>query len=538
MKKTATILLMDEDADTLEQLQTALLRDRYNVLAAVDGDAALRLATTAQPDLIVSDLLLAGLDGYEVWKILRTNPATAQTPILVTSALNVPLSNQPWRAAPDTEWQLLTYDAFLPKPIDLPRFMRVVEKLLQPDHTGEVAGGPSVLLAIEDKTIRHQLATMLQQHDYGVKMPDSLTEALQTVRATAPAALILDYRAPDETLKNGIIQLKSLVTAMVIILIINPEKEFDPDLQGHYDGLLSLPLHPTHTLAHLNEILELHNTRRRTEALSSELITTNRNLRDIEQMLNAQNDELAYINARLRQLDSLKEMFSSMVVHDLKSPMASILGALNFLQADISPEDETHQHLLNGSIAAGHQMLRLIETLLERQRLEEGRLKPDAEPVSYARIIDTCIQQIRSLLTLHQLDIDSEIEEKLPLVFADAGISQRVLENLLDNAIKFSPKGETITIQAHTFNDQYILISVADNGPGIPPDQQQKVFDRFAQLSNTAEFKRGGFGLGLTFCHLAVQAMDGTIWVESDGVSGTTFLFTLPIYKEEKEPTP
>ncbi len=538
MKKTATILLMDEDADTLEQLQTALLRDRYNVLAAVDGDAALRLATTAQPDLIVSDLLLAGLDGYEVWKILRTNPATAQTPILVTSALNVPLSNQPWRAAPDTEWQLLTYDAFLPKPIDLPRFMRVVEKLLQPDHTGEVAGGPSVLLAIEDKTIRHQLATMLQQHDYGVKMPDSLTEALQTVRATAPAALILDYRAPDETLKNGIIQLKSLVTAMVIILIINPEKEFDPDLQGHYDGLLSLPLHPTHTLAHLNEILELHNTRRRTEALSSELITTNRNLRDIEQMLNAQNDELAYINARLRQLDSLKEMFSSMVVHDLKSPMASILGALNFLQADISPEDETHQHLLNGSIAAGHQMLRLIETLLERQRLEEGRLKPDAEPVSYARIIDTCIQQIRSLLTLHQLDIDSEIEEKLPLVFADAGISQRVLENLLDNAIKFSPKGETITIQAHTFNDQYILISVADNGPGIPSDQQQKVFDRFAQLSNTAESKRGGFGLGLTFCHLAVQAMDGTIWVESDGVSGTTFLFTLPIYKEEKEPTP
>jgi len=538
MSRMPTILLMDEDAETLEQLQTALLRERYHVLAAVDGDAALRLASSARPDLIVSDLLLAGLDGYEVWKRLRADQSTKHIPILVTSALTIPRSNQPWRPSPDMEWQLLSYDAFLPKPIDLPRFVRVVEKLLQPDKANQIVSGPSVLLAIEDEDIQTQLAAILERHDFGVKVSLSLAEALQMVRAVPPAALILDYRKPDNAIKEQIIRVNKRVPTMVIILIIDPEKEFDPELQGYYDGLLSLPLHPIHTFTHINGIIDLHSMRRRTQALSTGLVTTNRNLHDIEQMLNAQNDELAYINARLRELDSLKEMFSSMVVHDLKSPMASILGALAFLQSDIPPDDTAHQHLLEGSIAAGNQMLRLIETLLERQKLEEGKLKPDAEPISYARIIDTCIQQITSLLTLHRLNLMVDVDDNLPLVFADLDISQRVLENLLDNAIKFSPKGGTINIGARAYTGQHIIVCIADNGPGIPVDQQQRIFDRYAQLENTTSSGRGGFGLGLTFCHLAVQAMDGAIWVESDGSSGTTFLFTLPIYQEEKEPTP
>jgi len=533
-----TILLMDEDAVTLEQLQTALLREQYHVLAAVDGDAALRLASSANPDLIVSDLLLAGLDGYEVWKRLRADSATKHIPILVTSALTIPRSNQLWRPTPDTEWQLLSYDAFLPKPIDLPRFVRVVGKLLQPDKANEIVSGPSVLLAIEDEGIQTQLTAMLVKHDFGVKVSPSLTTALRTVSAVPPAALILDYRTPDGAIKKRIIQINKRVPTMVIILIIDPEKEFDPEMQGHYDGLLYLPLHPIHTITHINGIIDLHNMRRRTQALSTGLVTTNRNLHDIEQMLNAQNDELAYINARLRELDSLKEMFSSMVVHDLKSPMASILGALNYLQGEIPPEETAHQHLLEGSIAAGHQMLRLIETLLERQKLEEGKLKPDAEPISYARVIDTCIQQITSLLTLHRLNLMVDVDDNLPLVFADLSISQRVLENLLDNAIKFSPKESTINIGARAYTDQHIMVSVADNGPGIPVEQHQRIFDRYTQLENKTSSNRSGFGLGLTFCHLAVQAMDGAIWVESDGSTGTTFVFTLPIYQEEQEPIP
>lgn len=532
MNKQPTILLMDEDAETLEQLQTMLQRVKYHVLAAADGNAALRLARTAKPDLIVSDLLLASLNGYEVWQILRAEKETAHIPILVTSALTIPANNQPWRPTPDSEWQLLHYDAYLPKPIDLRRFMRVVEKLLLPEQADTIPGGPSVILAMEDEQTRNHLTNIFHDHDFGVKTTTSLSRALQLVRAVPPAALILDYRVPDEIIKDTIIQIDRLVPTTVIVPLIDPQQEIDPELQGHCDGLLTTPLHPTHTISSLNQILDYYSMRRRTRALSTQLITTTRNLRDIQPMLTAQNRELEYINARLRELDSLKEMYTGMIVHDLKSPLGAVLGALNFLQGAFDDTQSGYQALIIGATAAGNQMLRLIETLLERQRLEDGNLKPEAEPFDVTAIIDTCVQQISPSLTLHQMDVKQLLCDNLPAILADPHLSQRVLENLLDNAIKFSPKGATITIKAVLDND-FVQVSVQDEGSGIPQDQQAEIFNLFAQLESAGSASRAGFGMGLAFCRLATQAMDGSIWVESDGQSGTTFLFNLPIYQDD-----
>ena len=533
MNKRSSVLLMDEDAETLEQLQTMLQREQYHVLAAVDGHAGLRLARTAHPDLIVSDLLLADLDGYEVWKILRADKETAHIPILVTSALIIP-RNEPWRPAPDTDWQLLSYDAFLPKPIDLHRFMRVTQKLLLPPaQTQAIPGGPSILLAIEDLHLQDDLAVMLREHDFGVKTSTSLDQALRLARAVPPAALIVDYRHPNEQLTKTIAQIKKLAPPALIILLVDPEQ---PDLvpSTSCDGLLSTPLHPLITVANLNRILDLCSMHQRTQALSTQLILTNRNLRDVQHMLKAQNQELEYTNTRLRELDNIKQMFSSMIVHDLKSPLGAMLGALNFLQTDPdSALNSLNQYLVTGAVAAGNQMLRLIQTLLERQRLEDGHMKPDAEPFDLARVVNICVQQIASLYTIHRLKMIQHIPDDLPLIYADPHITQRILENLLDNAIKFSPQNGTISITAAA-NDRFITISVADEGPGIPKEQQGKIFQRFTQLENILPGSpRSGFGLGLTFCYLATQAMAGSIWVESDGVSGTTFLFTLPVYTED-----
>ena len=108
-----------------------------------------------------------------------------------------------------------------------------------------------------------------------------------------------------------------------------------------------------------------------------------------------------------------------------------------------------------------------------------------------------------------------------------------MLGNILDNAIKFSPPNSTITIRIVPEQD-FIKISIEDEGPGIPKDQQAKIFKQYAQIKSAATPSiRGGFGLGLTFCKLAAQAMGGSIWVESDGKSGTKFLFTLTTFNEE-----
>jgi two-component system sensor histidine kinase KdpD len=134
---------------------------------------------------------------------------------------------------------------------------------------------------------------------------------------------------------------------------------------------------------------------------------------------------------------------------------------------------------------------------------------------------------------MSHLEVQCTFPDDLPTAFADPHISQRIIENLLDNAIKFSPPRTTIRINV-TCDDRMITTSITDAGPGIPKDRQQEIFDRFAQIKNAASpSTRAGFGLGLTFCHLATQAMGGSIWVESDGESGTTFLFTLPVYEDE-----
>ncbi len=534
MSKRSTILLMDVDPETLEQLQTTLQREGYNVMVAADGHAALRRAQQQKPDLMVSDLLLAGMDGYQVWKTLRADKVYATIPIVVISALSIPSNNEPWRPNPNAEWQLLSYDAFLPKPVDLRRFIRVVQKLLDRDKAATIPSGPSVIVAIEDKDLQNQMATILSSKDFGVETPASLNEALQLAKAVPPAALILDYRLPEAAVKNVMRQTKKYVPNTVILLIIDRAKEIEADLETLCDGFLSMPLHPALTVTAINRILDLASMQRRAKTISTQLITMNQDILDMQQVLRAQNEELQYSNAQLRELGDLKETLTGMIVHDLKAPLGAVLGAINFLITDPALNlSNTHARLLTAATAAGNQLLRLTETLLEGQRLEEGRIKPDLEPVDLPALVDVSLHQVSPLLTMHQLEIECTFPPDLPLAYADPHMSQRILENLLDNAIKFSPVEGKITVSISA-DDQTLTISIRDEGPGIPKDRQAEIFDRFAQLKNAATpAARAGFGLGLTFCHLATQAMGGSIWVESDGESGTTFIFTLPIYPDE-----
>ncbi|MDX1520962.1 MAG: hybrid sensor histidine kinase/response regulator [Anaerolineae bacterium] len=536
MRQSPTILIMDEDAEVLEQLQTALQREGYQVHVAVDGYAALRLVQNFQPDLIVSDLLLAGMDGYEVWKTIRLDKEIPKIPVLVTSALTIPPNNETWRPTAGAEWQILYYDAALPKPIDLPRFVRVTEKLLYPDRAGHIPGGPSAIIASDDDTIRKTLVDLLSGHDFGLKAPRTFNEAIQLAKSIPPAALIIDYHNADqessETIKAAIRRAKNYAPNTVVILIVSPEQSLEPEVSERCDGFLTLPLHPIYTITHLKQILKLYNMQRRNQSLSSHLIATNRELLGIQQGLQAQNQELQLINTQLQGLGNSQETFAGMMVHDLKSPLGAIMGTINFLMTDpdlnLSPVNE---NLLNGAVAAGNQMLRLVETLLEGNRIELGKFKPLPEPFAIASMVDMSLEQIQPFLELHNLTLQTDFPEDLPYIYADTGTARRIVENLLDNAIKYAPGGSTIVLEAIS-NGDFVQVSISDDGPGIPSDQKPYVFDRLALLRKTGHAPaRSGFGLALNFCYLAAQALGGNIWVESDGEMGATFIFTLPALK-------
>jgi signal transduction histidine kinase len=168
----------------------------------------------------------------------------------------------------------------------------------------------------------------------------------------------------------------------------------------------------------------------------------------------------------------------------------------------------------------------MVNSLLDLERLESGKATLDRR---YATL-DELVAEADELLQIVTAEADQElvveIERSLPPLFVDADMILRVIVNLVENAVKYTPDGGRIIVSAHS-QPGAILVSVSDSGPGIPVDMREQVFDKYVRVKNK---QVKGIGLGLAFCRLAVEAHGGRIWVESDPLTnGAQFSFTLPV---------
>jgi signal transduction histidine kinase len=157
------------------------------------------------------------------------------------------------------------------------------------------------------------------------------------------------------------------------------------------------------------------------------------------------------------------------------------------------------------------------------------------EPVDPNTVLEASLEQLKPMLQVQEIHASTDLEEDLPTLWVDWMVAQRVIENLLDNAIKSTPPGGEITLRSR-LEDGRIILSVQDTGSGIPDDQKQTMTEKFSQMSfedafSTALVERG-FGLGLAFCKLATDAMQGHIWVNSELGSGSTFYVAFPVRTE------
>ena len=235
--------------------------------------------------------------------------------------------------------------------------------------------------------------------------------------------------------------------------------------------------------------------------------------------------------AMLRRSRQRQEDLMAFVIHDLRAPLGNMLTALDMLQTQSTAEnqDSTWRELINLGLSSGQRMLILVDSLLDLSRLESGQLKVHPDAVLVADLFDESLAQVVLTAEFKQVIMNQSVEPAGMAVFADPSLTQRILVNLLNNAIKFSPQQGTITLRSAVQNDE-VFIAVHDEGEGIPVEWQQRVFAKYGQVSGG---KSGGSGLGLTFCKLAVEAQDGRIWLESETDSGTSLLIALPVAKIE-----
>lgn len=232
-----------------------------------------------------------------------------------------------------------------------------------------------------------------------------------------------------------------------------------------------------------------------------------------------------------KQRENLRDDLTRTMVHDLRDPISNSLFALEMLKATLAENQASEaQQLLDLTFASTAKTLQLVDKILEIGRLESGELPLSIAAFSLQKLVEQILTAQTPRALNKQLQLINEVPDSLPPVWADAELIERVLKNLMDNSIKFTAAGGVIRVTAVTTANRqtaepYLLVSVSDNGPGIPPAVQPQIFEQFV----TGNHLESGSGLGLAFCKMALAAHNQTIRVNSQPDQGTTFTFSLPI---------
>jgi len=247
----------------------------------------------------------------------------------------------------------------------------------------------------------------------------------------------------------------------------------------------------------------------------------------LNRILEGKNKVIEKSEQELRLLNVSKNKFFSIIAHDLKNPLHTILGYSHLLNKDYNLFNENERRKFAADIyQSTNNIFRLLQNLLEWSRSQTGNLNFSPVVVEYQRILNNSLSVLRSIAEQKNIVIKTANDPKLK-IFADPSMIETVLRNLVNNAIKFTPEGGQIEVSAQKVNDQ-ILISVSDTGIGISEEETQNLFRIDSKVKRKGTNNEDGSGLGLILCHEFIEKHNGKIWVESTVGKGSEFIFSIP----------
>lgn len=550
-----SLLIIDDNQTNLRVMVDYLATYGFEIMVARNGNSGIRRAKYAVPDLILLDVKMPGIDGFETCRRLKADEQVKDVPVIFMTALTSTEDKVKGFAvgAVDYITKPIRHEEALARISTHLTIRDLQKKVLQANKLLEIANN-ELEVRVVDRTYRLQFITTLNRKINGIrKLEQLMTTLVNELKNSFAYYHVEVYLFNQEYEKlamvassgksmkqieanplHGIPPIVSTVARSKRYFLTNNVAEceqFTRDrLLPRTRSVLAIPIRLGQRLIGVLDIHSKHLNHFTTKDISM--------LQSI-----ADGAAIAIDNARLlsereatiiklEELDRAKSEFLGVVSHELRTPMNAIIGFAEMLLVGIYGElpQEAHK-MIHGIYTRGENMVGLINNLLDMTQIEAGQFD-----VILSEVDDVDMMIYETIVTLETqvgdrpLEIIADLPDQLLSVYADRRRLQQILLNLGTNAVKFTDEG-SVEIRASVKGADQMRFSVIDTGMGIPPDKQKVIFDKFKRVDMSETRTRGGLGLGLAICKELIQMHKGEIGLKSQEGVGSEFYFTIPLAK-------
>lgn len=543
----ATILIVDDRSINRELLVTLLGYAGHRLLEASEGETGLAIARAEHPDLIITDIVMPKMDGYEFARLVRSDPAIAKTQIVFVTSSYIVEETQSLASA-------CGVSVVISKPIEPQAFLAQVDQVLatqrMPVITPVHENFHQEHLQLLTNTLAQkveELETEITEHKQSEEKLRESEELFRTSFQYSPIGMCLT--APDgrfmdvnqalsnmlgftrqelqekhfndithpEDLKIGMDALRKMLRGEI------PNAEFEkrylrktgePIWAQVNSTLLKDPSgKPVRFITHLLNITE----RKRAEETLQQYTS------DLERRVEERTLELTHANRA-------KSEFLANMSHELRTPLNSILGlSESLLEQSRGPLNEKQTQAMQVIAASGTHLLSLINDILEVSKIEAEKLQIHPDIIGVKDVCESSLNFVRELAIKKSITLDFWNKQEVATLFADPQRLKQILINLLNNAVKFTPEKGNVSLEVD-LNDErdQIQFIITDNGIGIAPDDLKKLFSPFMQVDSSLARQYQGTGLGLTIAYKLTELQGGSVHVESAVGKGSRFMVSLP----------
>jgi two-component system, sensor histidine kinase and response regulator len=366
----------------------------------------------------------------------------------------------------------------------------------------EIEPAIPVILVVDDiQTNIQVVGQILNENGYEVMPATSAAQAFERIKTQTPDLILLDFMMPEVNGLEVCRRLKSNpVTEKIPVIFLTASNEVEHVTQAFAAGAVDFvtkPFRGEELLARVRTHLELTKARQ----------------------------DLWQYGQRLRELNDEKNEFLGIVAHDLRSPLSNIITSASMALDDMSDPVQTRDFVDIIHTSAQH-MLALVENLMDVNAIEQGKVKIDITPIELSEVIRGVVENYRRKAEAKEQQLVLTGDHESLIALTDPHATIQIFDNLISNAIKYSPPGKRVEVRLSQ-RDKNIRVEIKDQGPGLTPDDQKKLFGKFARLSARPTGGEPSTGLGLSIVKKMVEAAGGKVWCESHPGQGATFIVEL-----------